>query len=83
MKIKGVFQMKTQTSWVKLAALYVGIGVIISVIMVLFFQYNDFFRSLFYDRVTPGGAVAELSPEQAAENTTVSPRRTVQEPFAR
>ena len=75
MKIKGVFQMKTQTSWVKLAALYVGIGVIISVIMVLFFQYNDFFRSLFYDRVTPGGAVAELSPEQAAENVRIVTER--------
>lgn len=68
--------MKTQKSWLKLAALYVGIGVIVSVVMVLFFRYNDFFRSLFYDRVTPpGGAVAELSPEQAAENVRIVTER--------
>lgn len=64
--------MKTQTSWGKLATLYVGVGAFISVIMVLFFKYNEFFRSLFYDRVTPpGGKLAEISPEQAAENVRV------------
>ena len=64
--------MKTQKSWAKLAALYAGIGAIISVVMVLFYKYNDFFRSLFYDRVTPPGEkLAELTPEQAAESVRV------------
>ena len=70
--VKGDSQMKTQKSWAKLAALYAGIGAIISVVMVLFYKYNDFFRSLFYDRVTPPGEkLAELTPEQAAESVRV------------
>ncbi|MBR2426925.1 MAG: hypothetical protein IKB16_09320 [Lentisphaeria bacterium] len=69
--------MKTQKSWLKLAALYVGVGVVVSIIMVLLFQYNDFFRSLFYDRVTPpGGVVSQLSPEQAAEQVRIVTERT-------
>lgn len=61
--------MNSNKAWTKYVVIYAVTGVVISTIMYLFFRFNEFFQSLFFDRITPpGGEVAELSAEQAAES---------------